>query len=188
MREKDLTKLLPTTTTELFLAGDFNSILDAIESTGHKNYSRVRANIVSGFSPQDVWDASQSRRDYTHYASRTPSRLDRIYVTNHLLSRKQGVVTVATDFTDHLAVVLRQTIDIPLPLTGRGYWRTNVFYLHEKAFRDVLQKQWARWHQHKRFYPNSVPPPPGDCIRQINTAVSWYIWRGDIFRVPISTL
>ena len=29
---------------------------------------------------------------------------------------------------------------------------------------------------------------PTDCARQVNTATSWYIWRGEIFRFPISTL
>ena len=31
------------------------------------------------------------------------------------------------------------------------------------------------------------PPPPG-CIRQINTTISWFIWQGEIFRVPLNTL
>ena len=35
----DLTQLLPTTHTELILAGDFNCILDTADSTGHKNFS-----------------------------------------------------------------------------------------------------------------------------------------------------
>jgi len=32
----------------------------------------------------------------------------------------------------------------------------NVSYFHEKTFLDQLQTRWARWQQHKRFYPNSV--------------------------------
>ena len=63
---------------------------------------------------------------------------------------------MATAFTDHLAVVPRLAIDIPLPLSGRGYWRMNVSFLNEKTFRGVLQKQWSRWQQHKKFYPNRV--------------------------------
>ena len=31
-------------------------------------------------------------------------------------------------------------------------------------------------------------PPPTDCIRQINTTISPFIWRGEISRVPLSTL
>ena len=69
----DLTQLLPTTHTELILAGDFNCILDTADSTGHKNFSRALASIVSGFRLHDVWDASRSRQGYTHYAPRTAS-------------------------------------------------------------------------------------------------------------------
>ena len=32
------------------------------------------------------------------------------------------------------------------------------------------------------------PASPSDCIRQLNTAMSWYLWQGDTFRVPLSTL
>jgi hypothetical protein len=31
-------------------------------------------------------------------------------------------------------------------------------------------------------------PPPDVCVRQLNTTISWFIWKGDIFRVPLSTL
>jgi hypothetical protein len=40
----------------------------------------------------------------------------------------------------------------------------------------------------KPWYTVLIFPPPTNSIRQINTAVSWYIWRGQTFRVPISTL
>ena len=29
---------------------------------------------------------------------------------------------------------------------------------------------------------------PEDCKRQVNTAVAWYLWQGDVYRVPLSTL
>jgi len=38
------------------------------------------------------------------------------------------------------------------------------------------------------WYVAQVFPPPADHIRQINTSIAWFIWRGDIFRVPLSTL
>jgi hypothetical protein len=40
----------------------------------------------------------------------------------------------------------------------------------------------------KPWYTAQNFPPPEDCIRQINTAVSWFVWHGEIFRVPLSTL
>jgi hypothetical protein len=40
----------------------------------------------------------------------------------------------------------------------------------------------------KAWYVTQIFPPPGDCLRQIRMAITWYIWRGEIFRVPLSTL
>jgi hypothetical protein len=141
---------------KLIFADGFNCILDTVASTGHKNFSRTLSSIVSGYRLHDVCDTSRSRRGYTHYAPRTASRLDRIYVTQLLLSRKQGVETITAAFTDHLAVVLRLAIEKPVPSAGRGYWRINVSYLHDKTFRDDLATRWAQWQKHKKFYPNSV--------------------------------
>jgi hypothetical protein len=38
------------------------------------------------------------------------------------------------------------------------------------------------WHAAQLF------PIPQQCAQQIVAAVVWYIWRGSIFRVPVSTL
>ena len=40
----------------------------------------------------------------------------------------------------------------------------------------------------KAWYTAQILPPPSDCIRQLNTAMSWYLWQDDTFRVPLSTL
>jgi hypothetical protein len=40
----------------------------------------------------------------------------------------------------------------------------------------------------KIWYVTQIFPPPPDSIRQINTTISWFRWRGEIFRVPLSTL
>jgi hypothetical protein len=38
------------------------------------------------------------------------------------------------------------------------------------------------------WYVAQVFPPPSDNIRQINTAIAWYLWTGNIFRVSLMTL
>ena len=40
----------------------------------------------------------------------------------------------------------------------------------------------------RAWYTAQVFPMPTDCARQVNSAISWYIWRSAIFHVPISTL
>jgi hypothetical protein len=38
------------------------------------------------------------------------------------------------------------------------------------------------------WYLAQIYPPPDECERQLNTTISWYAWRGELFRVPMSTL
>ena len=40
----------------------------------------------------------------------------------------------------------------------------------------------------KLWYTAQVLQPPSECLRQITSAITWYIWQGEIFRVPLSTL
>jgi len=111
---------------------------------------------VNELDLHDLWDATSTNKGYTHYASKTASILDRIYVTKHLRTQKTGVETIATAFTYHFAVVLRLAIDAPLPLRGRSYWKMNLSLLQEATFMSVVKTQWTRWQQHKKFYPNTV--------------------------------
>ena len=38
------------------------------------------------------------------------------------------------------------------------------------------------------WYTAQIFPPPDEHVRQLNTAISWYLWRGEIFKVPLSSL
>ena len=64
--------------------------------------------------------------------------------------------TVAAAFTDHHAVILRTAISARLILRGRGYWRMNIDFMSDKNFQTIIQKQWAKWKTHKKYYPHSV--------------------------------
>jgi hypothetical protein len=37
------------------------------------------------------------------------------------------------------------------------------------------------------WYLTQISPPPEDCVRQLNTSISWFIWKVQIFRFPMST-
>jgi predicted metal-dependent enzyme (double-stranded beta helix superfamily) len=63
----DLTPLLPKTGTELLLEGDFNCILNAVDSTGHNDFSKGIVTILKGFGLHGVWDASRTQLGYTYY-------------------------------------------------------------------------------------------------------------------------
>ena len=38
------------------------------------------------------------------------------------------------------------------------------------------------------WYASQIYPQPDLCVRQLNTTVSWFLWKGDKFLVPLSTL
>jgi hypothetical protein len=38
------------------------------------------------------------------------------------------------------------------------------------------------------WYRSQIISMPDVCTRQVNSAIAWYIWRGEIFRIPLSTL
>jgi len=40
----------------------------------------------------------------------------------------------------------------------------------------------------KIWYVTQIFLPPTDAIGRINTAIAWFIWNGEIFRAPLSTL
>jgi len=40
----------------------------------------------------------------------------------------------------------------------------------------------------KIWYAAQIYPITTDGIRRLNTAIAWFLWRGEIFRVPLSTL
>jgi hypothetical protein len=79
-----------------------------------------------------------------------------MYVTENLYTRKRGVETVATAFTDHFAVVVRLATDVSILERRRSYWKMNISLLYDKSFREILQERWTKWQAHKRYYPNAV--------------------------------
>ena len=53
----------------------------------------------------------------------------------------------------------------------------------DKRFRFVHEYLLA-----KIWYSAQIFPIPIAGVRQLNSAISWYLWQGEIFRVPLSTL
>ena len=72
---------------------------------------------------------------YTHYTNVGASRIDRIYITNPLQSRKKGVETVAVAFSDHLVVITRMELNGINMLHKAKVWRMNTVLLEESSFR-----------------------------------------------------
>jgi endonuclease/exonuclease/phosphatase family metal-dependent hydrolase len=97
----------------MIVEGDFNCILHQKGSTGHFNCSRPLDRLVHGFELRGIWQADPPENGYTHYSPVGATKIDRIYTTKELSTKKVGVETVAAAFTNHLAVILRLYVEVP---------------------------------------------------------------------------
>ena len=151
---QEILPLIPSDCTELLLAGDFNFILNNSKCTGNGCFSRSLAILVREMDLYDAWDYTPGNNGYTHYAHKSASRIDRIYLSRMLLQRKTGIETRVVACTDHLALVLRIGIPRQLPTMGRRYWKMNASLLHTQAFIEEFKTCWSKWQLHKKHYPN----------------------------------
>ena len=63
----------------------------------------------------------------------------RIYFTDPLQRRKQGVETVAAAFSDHFAGIIRMALDGISKLQKARVWRMNTSLLEESSFREIKE-------------------------------------------------
>jgi exonuclease III len=152
----ELAYLLTGTSGHIFLGGDFNCILETIESAGVFNYSRALAELVHGFAMKDVWQDAPTRKVYTHYSVSGVTRIDHIYASQEVSARKLGVEAVAAEFTYHLVVCLRMSVDIPKMQRWRGLWKLDSAILMENRCKERLCTQWEQLKRQKGLFPDST--------------------------------
>ena len=77
-------------------------------------------------------------------------------------------------------------------LTSKEHWCRTRAAAQEAYYRNIsLDKRIQFVHDYllaRIWYSSQIFPIPNDGIRQLNTAISWFLWKGEIFRVPLSTL
>jgi hypothetical protein len=74
----------------------------------------------------------------------------------------------------------KKTIAIIQTQAQENYCRTMTLDMRIKYVHEYLMA--------RAWYIAQIYPQPETYVRQINTIISWFIWKGDIFRVPLSTL
>jgi hypothetical protein len=147
---------MPTTHQRIILAGDFNCTIAPIDSTGTNNRSVALDKLIKGLGLTDAWNPTHGMRCFTHYMITGASRLDRIYVTTTIMSKKTGIETMAAAFTDHSAVILRLAMEHPPNSRGRGYCKMNTNILQQKTFQETFKNKWGKWKMNKKHYPTTV--------------------------------
>ena len=122
----------------MIVVGDINCVHNQAESTVHFNYSKALDGLFRAFELQDTWRAGHLRSVFTHYSPMGESRIDRIYTTKEMSDKKIGVENVKAAFTDHLSVVMRLSVDVPIVRRGKGFWETNTSFLIKEAFKKEV--------------------------------------------------
>jgi exonuclease III len=85
----EITHIMPTTHQRIILAGDFNCTIPPTDCTGTNNHSAALGKLIKGLGLTGAWNPTQARIGFTHYTATGASRLNRIYVTKTVLSKKQ---------------------------------------------------------------------------------------------------
>ena len=85
---------------------------------GFGHYRRLHlqpgiSRLMHGLALTDTWQGNPTHKLYTHYSASGATRIDQIYATRELFERKLCVEAIVAPFTDHLAVYLRISIDLP---------------------------------------------------------------------------
>ena len=151
----DLAYLLPTCQKDIVLAGDFNCVISAADSTGSPNISRSLASAIQGLALHDACDPSSTRPQYTHYTNNGATRLGRIYIMAPL-QRKTGIASLIAPFSAHLAVVLRLTYHQQTYVSKNRGWRLNTSLLEDKTFRETLTLQMKNWRRTIHNFPTKT--------------------------------
>jgi hypothetical protein len=84
----ELPALLYAAVPSMLIDGDFNCVLQPADTTVPFTSSRALSEIVRGLAPSDAWSQDPQRPTFTHYSPSGATRIDRFYMTQHLLGLK----------------------------------------------------------------------------------------------------
>ena len=131
----DLLYYLRHTHLPTLLAGDFNCVLEGKDqSSTPSNFCKSLFNVCKELNLTDAWRyVHPNEVEFSFFRSSSASRLDRFYVSSHLVQHLKSSEMVPVPFSDHCIVTL--SIQSPERLCslpyGRGTWKLNSSLLHD---------------------------------------------------------
>lgn len=153
-REDFFNRTLPTYMLQhapfLIIAGDFNSVINACDSTGTSNFSPNLKRLVQTKDLTDCWRLFNTGTDYTFVRGQSMSRIDTIYVNRPIVQRLRYCRIQVNCFSDHKAVVMRLVLPVQSNLVSRSLWKLSNVLLSP----EVLQELSGKWSYWKRSRPN----------------------------------
>ena len=124
-------------------------------TTGHFRNSCALAYLVHRLALKDTWQQNPVKPTFTHYSPSGATRRDRLYMSQEMMAKKQGIEILPAAFTDHHAVVLCTARGAPIVRRSRGRWKMNLALIQERIKRKI-QHKWATWVTHKRYHHDAT--------------------------------
>jgi hypothetical protein len=122
----------------------FNCVIETIDISGHFQNSRALTEIIRGLEFKDAWNQDLSRLTYTYYHSSVASRMDILYITKDLHTRKTGKAVLAATFTGHLEFELRVVIPDAVLSRLRYRWKIHPNLTNDPQLRHKISIEWMR--------------------------------------------
>jgi exonuclease III len=161
----ELPHLLQNASQDYIIAGDFNCVIRHEDSTGTPTTSKPLETFITSCKLTDAWDSSRNNVGYTHYTTHGATRIDRLYLSQAMLTRKISTTTLAAAFTDHHAVKLTLQGQRVMQQWGNGYWKLNITLLTTADVQNRFKQQWEEWGKKKKWY-RDVGHWWGTCVKQ----------------------
>jgi hypothetical protein len=149
---QDLPYILQQESCDYIIGGDFNCILHQADCTGTPNISKPLENLIIKCKLRDDWDNKINAHGYTYYTAHGATRIDRIYMSMALHTRKICTTTLIAAFTDHNAVQVKIEENQTPILRGPRKWKLNTTLLRNDETYDNFQTQWEEWRTKQKWY------------------------------------
>lgn len=134
------------------LGGDFNCVTSSKDSKGNNNHSFALKNLIDNLALKDAWEVLMGNRTaFSFIRPNCASRLDRLYISESLVTSLRTSEYLATSFSDHKAFKSRCCLPSQGRAHGRGFWSIRAHVLTEENLAE-FELKWNRWLREKQNY------------------------------------
>lgn len=134
------------------LGGDFNCVTSSKDSKGNSNNSLALKNLIDNLALKDAWEVLKGNRTvFSFIRPNCASRLDRLYISESLVTSLRTAEYLVTSFSDHKAFKVRCCLPNQGRAHGRGFWSIRAHVLTEENLAE-FESKWNRWLREKQNF------------------------------------
>uniref|UniRef100_A0A182FLS7 Uncharacterized protein n=1 Tax=Anopheles albimanus TaxID=7167 RepID=A0A182FLS7_ANOAL len=136
----------------VILAGDFNCVLKAKDSTSGGNICLPLQSAVDNLGLCDSWEHLRGNEvEFSHITRGSGSRIDRCYISKPVKGQLRDTNLHVLSFSDHKALTVRLALP-EMPDTPRnGYWQLRPHVLTAENI-ETFRVKWSYWTRQKKYH------------------------------------